>query len=284
MSFINKSVNYSQTVLLKSHILKPILDNYNAHLSALKKNQFVSVEDSIYIPNNNKKFHCLVTPKNNIDKNCKEKFAIAYFFSNNTHCEDFYVEMDDVLEDTILFEGYLYQIERYDNFLVTDILFSSALGGVVDYDYACRYTLLNEKLFYKLHLLKCINNKITLGIHPIFSQHSENMIEIFKNNFIYNESINSLEKVINFQKSNYVTCDEKQCEENKIVRTPLSEVYNVYDVNSNKFKGILYVKGLRESRALNELTNNADTIIIQCEFNKRFNKWQPTTESLKLNG
>ena len=84
MSFINKSVNYSQTDLLKSKYLIANLNSFNDFL--LKKDNKTSLNVDIdtgitldyIIPNNNKKFFLFITKKSLLE-DIKEDFNILYF-------------------------------------------------------------------------------------------------------------------------------------------------------------------------------------------------------------
>ena len=70
MSFINKSVTYSQISLLKQNILLPLLKKYNEHLLNVKSSNKPFDKDintglsfDYIIPNNNKKYYLLITKK-----------------------------------------------------------------------------------------------------------------------------------------------------------------------------------------------------------------------------
>jgi hypothetical protein len=51
----------------------------------------------------------------------------------------------------------------------------------------------------------------------------------------------------------------------------------VLNISSKESDGILYVKGIKESKKLKELFKKSETkyIKLTCEYNKSFNKWQP---------
>ena len=86
MTFLNKSVNYSQTTLLKSSILAPLLKNYNEFLLQSKGKSVVLNQDvntgisyDYIIPNNNKKYYLLITKKSYLESSnfnsSKEEFV-----------------------------------------------------------------------------------------------------------------------------------------------------------------------------------------------------------------
>jgi hypothetical protein len=78
----------------------------------------------------------------------------------------------------------------------------------------------------------------------------------------------------------------------KIVKTKVSEIYNVYNIQTNDFEGILYIDTLKTSRYLlslfkESISNSSidfrpeqsrdrehDEIIHDCIFNTYFQKWQ----------
>ena len=54
-----------------------------------------------------------------------------------------------------------------------------------------------------------------------------------------------------------------------------SDVYNIYDVVTNNYQGILYIKGIKQSKEMKRLLLNKDKIKLQCKFNNDFKKWEP---------
>lgn len=278
MSFINKNISYSQTSMVKTKLLKPLLTKFNSFLEN-KKDTFLFEEHQCIIPNNNKKFYCFIIKKNQLE-DTKENYNILYFFSeynNNNEFVDFFIETEFLFNENILLEGYLYDYPNNTSFLATDILIKNE--EIINADYLFRYTLLNE-LIYPINLnLKKINNNITIGVHSLFNNENKNMIDIFKNNFIYKNEICCVEIVNNFNKKRYI--DDSNIElqnENKIIeKTNYTDVYNVFNLQTKEAEGILYVKGIKESAELKVLFKNNDNQIVttMCEFNNKFNKWQP---------
>jgi len=61
-----------------------------------------------------------------------------------------------------------------------------------------------------------------------------------------------------------------------IEKTKYADVYNVFDKVTNNKQGILYIKGVKDSKYIKELFNKNSNSIIEheCIFNKNFNKWQ----------
>lgn len=278
MSFINKSVNYSQTILLKTKFLKPLLANYNSFIQ--QKNTFLIEDNELYIPNNNKKYYCLIIKKNQIE-DTKDNYNILYFFNNDpNNFVDFYIEMSCYFNETILLEGYLYNnsvTTFHSHFLATDILIKN--NDVVNGDYIFRYMILNELLYPLMDNLRNINDNINIGIHNIFNNNNKNMMQIFKKNFIYNTELCAVENINNYTKKTYLedTTIIFTDSEKLIEKTSYADVYNVYDTMTKESNGILYIRGLKESRFMKIVigTDTKNGSIVKCKFNKNFNKWEP---------
>ena len=217
MSFLNKSVNYSQTNSLKE-ILKPLLQNYNEFViskkkeTSLDKDVNTGISYDYLIPNNNKKYYVFITRKNLVD-NQKTNYEILYFFPDqyNTNSDkletfslfDFCLEIDCVFEDDILFEGYLYKKDDRYEYLLTDILMKSK--NIIDVSYELRYVMLNEMIKnIGKEKLECLNNHMKINIHPIFDIENEKLIKIFKNNFIHKNEIDCIEKICYFTKRRFI--------------------------------------------------------------------------------
>lgn len=280
MSFINKSVNYSQTNLLKTNYLLPLLQKYNEFLlQSIANNNSLSQLNYYIIPNNGNKFYLYINKKKVLE-NCKEDYNILYFFPYDiSHLlSDFFIEINNKFNNSFLLEGYLYKKDNKYMYLLTDILFKDE--QLITYDYSLRYTLINEIIF-NIRNLSNLNDHLTIGIHPIFENEHENMINIFLNNFIYKQDITSIEHIYNFSKTtiNKIQNDCKNSSQNilkYIQYGKYPDVYNVYNIESGNFEGILYIKGLEESKKIKNIINNNDNKIkLECIFNLNFNKWQP---------
>ena len=76
-------------------------------------------------------------------------------------------------------------------------------------------------------------------------------------------------------------CMFKDCIQKNIEKGKYTDVYNVYNYETNNFEGILYVKGIRESQRMKLLFNekytsdNNTKVKINCIWNQDFSKWQP---------
>ena len=79
-------------------------------------------------------------------------------------------------------------------------------------------------------------------------------------------------------KINFVKKDNKQLLNFKITQTMKPEVYELYLNDADTIKKICYayIPNIKMSKYINELFNNADSdIIVECEYNKYFRRWQP---------
>lgn len=302
MSFISKSANYSETQYFKSKYLKPICENIISTIRNSKntKSNFYKdrtengeQDDEVYIPNNNKKYFMFMINKK-IVSNCDNNWNLLYFFPceqtlefykndklNQHLISDFYVETDVKFNNIKcgLFEGYLYNSSSY---LITDVLYIDSLQtNILSLDYSARNTFINELFIDKKDFsVKNINNSINIGIHQFFSKSSKNMINIFKNNFIYKDEICCLEKVskTSFHKTTFIEPQNKKI--NKLIEKSerFSDVYNVYHEKTQNNDGILYIKGIKESKIMRELFKKNKQQKILCIWNNNFNKWQPILE------
>lgn len=295
MSFINKSVNYSQSTRLQTKILVPLLKLYNNFLlnnninkNPLNKDINTGLSLDYLIPNNNKKYYLLITSKTNLE-NVKDNYNIFYFFpdeisinafkANNlikNTITDFYLEIDNKFSDEYLFEGYLYKQNDKYSYLLTDILIKNS--EVIDLNYELRYTLLNEIILsIPPGSLNELNNHMSINIHPIFNRANENLVKIFKNNFIFKNELCSIENIDNLKKQRIF---EKIIQEDDVKFIEIgkyTDVYNVYNHKTNNYEGILYIKGLKESKHLIELFKKSShsRILLKCKYNINFTKWQP---------
>lgn len=291
MSFINKSVNYSQTDVLKT-MLVPLLEKYNKHMliyGGYDIGLYMDGHESdILIPNNNRKMYLYVTNKFLLDGG-KDQYNILYFFPDEfsemwykqqNRClenaiSDFYLETDFILKDSYLFEGYLYKNQDKTDFLITDVLIKN--GNIVMSEYNLRQMMLNEIFYYVIKKpLKNLNNYISIGIHPIVLKSNEILLRVMKANFIYKEQICCVEHIVNFKKKRYMEDIVKR--ENSIKRIEMGkyiDVYNVYDDKTNNRDGILYIKGVKESKKIKEMFKGSNVVRLECIYNLKFCKWQP---------
>jgi hypothetical protein len=140
-------------------------------------------------------------------------------------------------------------------------------------------TLLNEILLeITREKLKQLNNHMSINIHPIFDMENENLISIFKKNFIHKTEICSIERISKFKKTRYIDQafgGETKIAIKNITTTNYTDVYNVYNYTSNNLEGILYIKGISESKHMKELFKQNKIVHLECNYNTKFSKWQP---------
>lgn len=283
-NFINKSVNFSQTVLLKETVLKSALECYNNFL--VKENVESFFVEEYVVPNNGIKYYLFVTNKSVVEKNVPVDYNILFFFPD-THnnlftqnnlvskhtVDEFFMEMDGVFTNSVLFEGYMYAGET---FLITDILVIDNVA--VCCDYSLRQSMIYEMIWGKQ--LKYINNHISIGIHPVVnSATNAGLLTILMNNFKFKESLCAKEIIKGHSKSitfNVTENSKKGSVAQKIIKsTKYADVYNVYDMSTKNMEGILYVKGIKESKMIKTLFKGKDGILLNCVWNSTFCKWQP---------
>jgi len=291
MKFLNNSVDYCEEYEFKK-ILSKQIETYNIFLN--KKNNECEnykndgLNNNIYIPNNNKKYFLYITKKN-------DQYTTMYFFADvlsKKYYQDFllvkntlvnfFLECDLTFEhQSYLVEGYLYGSNLYANnsssdkmhYLITDILFIG--DRIIDYNYNNRYDIINDIFFKLLPKMKNINNLINIGIHNTIN---ETFIPIFLNNFAWKNEIICIENINNFNKTQkYLNANvqEKSNIDKKIVKTKTSDVYKVYNIETNDYEGLLYINTLKMSKHINSLFKKCEEQVILCSFNTQFQKWSP---------
>lgn len=277
-SFLKQSAEYSQTESFKHSLLAPLLKTYNEYLLSPNTQMPIKAE-SYLIPNNNQKFYLLVTVKNST---CNQ----LYFFKSSSaslqsadplsdnQLSEFFLEIDKRFNESFLFEGYMYKDNAF-SFLATDLLMKN--NQVVMLDYPLRYALINE-IFIKTSSLKHLNDHLNISIHPIFPSCNELMIAIFRNNFIFKQTINAMETISNNKKTRQLLqAPEEHGGCLKLIeRGAYADVYNVKNASTGDKEGILYIKGVVESKYAKQLLKNKETIEHMCSYNTSFNKWQLT--------
>lgn len=287
MSFIKRNANVSQCNVLKATFLRQLLDKYNQFQLDSASVTMQSL-DYYIIPNNDLKFYMYTLKKQKLE-NCRDNYDILYFFPDNHSkaqltkqqihkVSDFFVEIDHTFEHSYLFEGYLYKAtvgEDY-TFLITDILAKN--NDIISCDFALRQTIINEIIVSK----KTFNNHLTIGIHPVFHCESENIVQIFLDNFIFSKDITSIEHAYNKQFEKQRISKKMQsiqgdsCTKKRIEKGQYADVYNVYDIDTGNHQGILYVKGIADSKAMKQLLHNNKNacVTLDCTYNSHFKKWQ----------
>lgn len=279
IKFLNNSVDYCEEYMIKTTLHKYIetynmfLYNYNCKLNLSDK------ESNIIIPNNNKKYYLFIQKKNAKNTTLfffpdliSKKYFNDFLLVKNT-IDEFFIECDIIFEDhCYLLEGYLYENEGKKHFLISDILFKGNM--IVEQSYEYRFNLIKSLFYKKIHMMSDINNLLSISIHNHIQEH---LLPIFLNNFKWKEQIICVEIVNNFEKNRkFLKRENKNCDQmlKKIVKTKVSDVYNVYNIETNNFEGNLYINSIKTSKYVSGLFQNQDELKLECCFNTYFQKWQ----------
>ena len=280
--FLNNSVNYSEEYMIKVSLYKYIetyntfLYNYNSKLNLLDK----KIDNIKVIPNNNKKYYLYIQKKSNKnstlfffpDTNSKNYFNNFLLIKNTI--DEFFLECDlSFDENSYLLEGYLYtDANSKKHFLISDILFKNNI--LIETSYENRFNLINILFFDKISKMMNINNLLSIGIHNYIS---ESLLPIFLNNFKWKQEIICVETINNYDKKIKFLNKVNQNEETilkKIIKTKISDIYNVYNIETNVFEGVLYISTLKMSKYLITCFEKDDELVLKCCFNTNFQKWQ----------
>jgi hypothetical protein len=169
-----------------------------------------------------------------------------------------------VLENKEINENYLTKVKMIDNILnniQTDKLFDTFELKVI------RYYKMNSKDYSEF------KNKIPTSKMPIngiefidINQQTPNLINIFPNQT--NTSIVKINHVFKVKKINIPDVYELYCDNN-----PSSS--NTNDTTGNTKYGISYISCIEKSKLMNKLFENTDVNIMECVYNKKFNKFEP---------
>lgn len=289
MSFINKSVNFSQTVLLKTSLLAPLLEAYNRHVATAEQGPLNPIHN-ILIPNNNKKFYMFVTTKQMLEQT-REDFNILYFFPSDVSVSavegvtterhgvsDFCMEIDRKFKDSWLLEGYMYVSDNKYDFLLTDVLCKN--NTVISFDYPLRYALLCELIANTPGSLKHLNDHLSINMHPVFPAVNENLIKVFVNNFVHKAEFKCVESVNKGKVQCMKVADHQSGIVQKVAKHGgFSDVYNVYNKETGVHEGILYIKGFKDSQLMKKLMLGKKEVQLDCEFDTCFAKWRPLLDS-----
>lgn len=252
--------------------LKIILEKYNQEYK--KSLESPIQNDNYYINlNNSNKYYCYICNKSDLVRD-KSDYKILYFFDESGE-KNFYLEIDNTItfEYECLFEGYMY---NNTNYLITDILYLN--DKIVKSNYELRQFIIYEMIFYDIYKLQELNGYISIGIHPMINSESIEYTTIAKNNFQYKSEINAEEKIEidNMKKTVYkIKSDNNLVELKRVTKTELSDVYKIYNINTNNDEGILYIQTLQDSEWMNRIFEDCDELQLNCKYISERNKWTP---------
>jgi hypothetical protein len=287
--FLQSSSAFSETQVLKSKYLIPILESYNNLI--LKSNKIEIKESQKYmIPNNNNKFYLFITNKYDTTNNKNDnKYKILYFFPSSEQknnlfkhlITDFYVEIDshktNFTKSNYLFEGFLYNKDDFNTFLISDILCID--NKIIESEYFIRYNIINNTI----KNLDNLNGHLNIGVHSMFEYDTDNfnmILRMFKNNFKFKTDINSVQ-IINNNNLVKTNTTETICIDKlkkRITKGKFIDVYNVFNINTNNNEGILYIRTINDSKILRKMFEDKENkgvffIEVTCEYNNHFKKW-----------
>jgi hypothetical protein len=238
------------TVYSVKNCLENILRKYNTHYncSSYLESEFVS------IVNNNLKCFLFVVD------NYVYIFGSFDVFFKLKHSSIFKGS------SSLLLEGYMYKNNTV--FLVTDILYINE--KVFIKDYYERY----QQLCTLIPADSILADNLEISIHPIIFH--PKLINVFRECFVYKNELKYLEKVYtkNSVFKKMFTLDQENILPEKMIVTKekISDVYTVTDLKG-KNKGILYVKGIKESRELKNMFKDNTSLQLVVNYNHKFKKW-----------
>jgi hypothetical protein len=154
--------------------------------------------------------------------------------------------------------------------LVTDYLMSN--DTILEYSFKIRREILLKNFQYAFNTI--INDTISINIHKVLE--NDKLIDIFKANFLYKDSLNCIEEVVDdFKKTRTLDTFVHEPKSMIIEKSNITEIYNVFEMDTNNYQGVLYIKTLVQSKALRKMFLNNDKQVITCEYNTVFNKFSP---------
>lgn len=234
-------------MIINNKKIENILHLYSKACS-LYRNDNSSLE--VFIPNNGNKYYLFIDYSN----------SYCCFFNKDTIKEE--TTSCNTGYNLLLLEGYLYN----DTFLLTDVLFADKIEMS---NYITKY----YKLLFPLCNMLLNLSTFKIQLHPIVE--SDTLLTFFYRSFVYNKSICSIEKISiqnSFIKTKEIINKVSKCTM-KISKGDMSDIYIVKDF-LNTTKGILYVKGIKESVYLRNLFQSKHCLTLECTFNEYFSKWQ----------
>lgn len=184
---------------------------------------------------------------------------IMYFFGEHN---EFYISISPTFtESPLVIEGYM---SMHGTYTATDLLIYR--GNPVQEEYETRRELLYNLLSDKP--LSNLNNKINIVTYS----DSANLTSITAGTLVI-ESVQNFKKTIELR---HVQVSPRQFlikPENTV------DIYTICELDTNNTIGILYVKSMDDSRRMSCMFQNKSSLVLDCSYNERFNKWQAIIES-----
>ena len=178
-----------------------------------------------------------------------------------------------------LLEGYLFE---------NDMFFSDIIYPYYKLNYTKRRdiikNIINKENRVVPYIIQYRGKDIILGkIMNVIKQEKDEISclnKTFENlmrvNFKYNNELSNSNLI--FEK-NIIKMDlkvekvKREIELKEITRGKKIELYNVYNINSKNFEGILLIKTLKESKYIKNLFKNEEKLELMCKYNNDKKKW-----------
>lgn len=199
-----------------------------------------------------------------------------YFYSEVDRHLDFCIESDsrvEGLKGDIILRVCLFDSKGCDKdkkiLMVQDILVKNS--QVVKVSYNLRYLIVLDLVFDTLMHEK-FHPKFKFRVSPQLEVGKTNL-DVFFSNFKYKLGGLGLMNDDSFQQIYYMIEDVPKVKTFRIKKTEFTDVYNVYDLETDESNGLLYIKTLKDSKWLRE--QDQDVLEIDCIYNTRFDKWSP---------
>lgn len=286
--FINASCSESQTHLLKTKFLKPVLLEYNKILSENSQNTFIETQsESWLIPCNQNKYFMFVIDKKLLEPSCNNSTQIIYFFPlnlstpNNTSDSDFFMETGSrITESGILFEGHIYkeEITKKMWFYVNDMFAKNT-------NFPERKVILENLFKNELD----INCGIIIRVAPSYPRddRTESMyLSIAMKNFQFGNQINSVE-YIKYHGYYHTQSNTTKTAGTAGTTNTCNTGTGIFTLEKTKYTQVYLVHGTGNSANLLYIPNNDDVLKLEkmfekvlflqnvpCVFNMKFQKWQ----------
>jgi hypothetical protein len=163
----------------------------------------------------------------------------------------------------------MYGSDTQRTFQITDILAKNCV--IINKTYKDRLDLLTETLEQIGGKLQNLNAFVSFKIHDkIFEYNTENSIFIG----ITDEYVEIIDGYKKHTENPFIKEYKGKVINKTITSVFLPDVYNVFNVDTNEKEGILYVKTIKESKKLALLFKTESRLVLPCEFNEKFKRWQ----------
>lgn len=243
---------------------KETLSGYLMQLNGVRD---IEISKEMYlVPATNERYLVYITHNNN--------FVYYYFYSVIGRHFDFCIESDIMKVDKPIKEVILYCVlfetnDQKNICMISDVFWNKRK---IDAKYDLRYFMMMS-IVDELKL-RHIHPKYKFQVSPRLDVLCSNL-DIFEMNFKYKytgyvlmkDSYEKEYKVL------YQECKEKML---RIYKTEKTDVYKVYDIETNECYGLLFVKTLKDSKYLRVVLECKDFIEHTCKYNTDFYKWQIT--------